>query len=221
MAGKAFKSKTVPTPFLLQGMDGVGPSRKVLKAGPAAVKAWNEMVAVAEREMLERAKVQDRAERHDIEDGLIAAERMAASRQEEPERTQAGPLHVFARDGLMWAMRKGHIGAVHYDAGLRFRAAYEMANGTGVKSCLADPGSPSAPGPKSGPTDAMLKARADVKEALSSLGTPLLTAYVQLLAGEGVTLSDPRFGDPKRVGDHVLPCRVAFDLLARGYGMIR
>lgn len=220
MAGKAFKSKTVPTPFL-KGMDGVGPSRKTLKAGPAAVKAWNEMVAEAEREHVERAQAQERAERHDIEDGLAAVERMAAAREEEPERTQAGPLHVFARDGLMWAMRKGHISAVHYDAGLRFRGDYEKANGTGVKSCLADPGSASAFGPKSGPTDAMLRARANVRDAIASLGTPLLSAYVELLAGEGATLSDTRFGDPKRVGDHVLPCRVAFDLLARGYGMIR
>lgn len=216
MAGKAFKNTTVPSPFQMSGTAG----RPKLKASAQALAAVERLKEEA-REVVELQRQERRLDVREAETHLARVQEAATERGEDAERTQAGPLHVLARDGLMWAMRKGHIGAVHYDAGLRFRAAYETANGTGVKSCLADPGSASAFGPKSGPTDAMLRARGEVRDALASLGTPLLTAYVQLLAGEGVTLSDPRFGDPKRVGDHVLPCRVAFDLLARGYGMIR
>lgn len=216
MAGKAFKSKTVPTPFQENGTV----ARPKLKATAQSLAALERLKGEArEVESLQRQERQ--ALGREAEQHLTRLQVVAVERGEEVARDGAGPLHVFARDGLMWAMRKGHIGAAHYDAGLRFRADYELANGTGVKSCLADLSSGATPGPKSGPTDAMLTARRNVKGALASLGTPLLTAYVQLLAGEGVTLSDPRFGDPKRVGDHVLPCRVAFDLLARGYGMIR
>lgn len=215
--GKAFKKKTVPQPFL-EGMVGVGPGRKVLKAGPAAIKAWESMVAEAERDAAERARDHVRAERHDAETHLARTEQDAQARGEEAERTQAGPL-VIVRDGLVWALRKGTIDPVHYDAGLRFRKDYETANGTGVKSCLADPGFGGAFGPKSGPTDNMLRARGLVRDALAGLGSPMLHGYVQLVAGEGCLLSDERFAGEARA--HQLPCRIAFDLLARGYGMIR
>ena len=216
MAGKMKSSQTVPSPFRDSGTAG----RKPLKAGAAAIAALARLQAEA-REVAELERQERRGAGREMETHLLTVERESLERGEEVKRAACGPLHV-ARDGLVWCRNKATIAPVHYDAGLRFRRDYETANGTGVSSCLADPGSHVAFNPhKAGATDAMLLARSEVKAALAALGTPILHGYVQLVAGEGAMLTDQRFSGPKGAGDHALPCRIAFDLLARHYGMIR
>lgn len=139
------------------------------------------------------------------------------------ERSQTGAVHVLARDGLKWLVRKGHLNAAHERAGLRFREDWRTATGSGVVSCLAvEAGGRAFDPATSGPTQRMLGARDRVQAALRALGTPMLHGYVQHIAGDGAMLSGPEFmADSRRVNDHVLPCVIAFDLLARHYGHIR
>lgn len=212
--------KTVPQPSL-EAFQGVSAPRKVLRAGPAAVKAWDRQVAEAEAVALLQQRERDSEDRTQVQRGMADTVRQAAAQGVAVEPVQGGAV-LIARDGLVWLLRKGVLAAIHYDAGLRFRGDYELANGTGVLSSLGGEGSHSAFGPKSGPTDAMLHARGRVLEALKGLGSPMLSPYVKLVAGEGVMLSDPVFSkDARRVSDHYLPCAIAFDILARQFGMIR
>lgn len=201
---------------------GYQPPRQVLKAGPKAVAHWLKLVQDAEAELEADRRASARSEAVEGERGLAQAGAVAEARGEEFERVQSGPAHV-ARDGLRWVLRKGYILPMYYDAGLRFRADYECANGTGVNSILGTERTGRGFDPAtSGPTHAMLKARDDVRAALRGLGSPLLHGYITHIAGEGRTLTDPVFGpDPKRASEHFLPCRIAFDMLARHYGMIR
>lgn len=213
MASKTAKRKTVPNPSI-QG------SKPRLTASAQAVAAMQ-----AKAEERERVRAQQEAERAataTVQRGVAETMRLASGRGEEVALTAAGRVAV-ARDGLKWIRDKGYVAQPHYDAGLRFRADYELANGTGVMSCLADPGQGGAFEPhKAGPTDRMLLARGKVRDAIAAMGTPELAPYLTRVAGEGVMLNDPLFvKDPRRVSDHVLPCRIAFDLLARHYGMIR
>lgn len=213
-------TQTVPQPSL-EAFQGVSAPKKVLKAGAAAVSAWNRRVAEAEAVALQQQRERDAEERSSVQRGVADSVRQAAAHGAAVEATQGGAV-LIARDGLVWLLRKAVLSPIHYDAGLRFRGDYELANGTGVLSSLGGEGSHSAFGPKSGPTDAMLHARGRVLDALKGLGSPLLSPYVKLVAGEGVMLSDPVFSkDPRRVADHHLPCVIAFDILARQYGMIR
>jgi hypothetical protein len=216
MLGKTKKSPTVPQPFQGTGTLKRGPLRASAEAVAALQRQKDEAREVADLQREER-----RGQAREMEGHLAQVTMDARARGEDVRRGAAGPLQV-ARDGLIWALRKGTMDPVHYDAGLRFRADYEKANGTGVGSCLADPGGRSAFNPHtSGVSQAMLVARDNVKAALADLGTPLLNGYVELVAGEGAMLTDPRIGGAKHADDHKLPCRIAFDMLARHYGMIR
>ena len=80
------------------------------------------------------------AERLDRKRHLEALAEREAGRGQEVEVAATGRLTVISRDGLVWAVRKGVLGALHYEAGLRFRGDYELANGTGVASCLGGEG---------------------------------------------------------------------------------
>ncbi len=175
---------------------------------------------IAERQEREHAAI----ERRSLRDGIDQAERIAAGQGEETKRTPEGGLEIVSRDGLKWLADRGRIRLAHAQAGLRFRRDYERANGTGVRSGLADMGAGAARsyGPGAGPTEAMLSARDAVRAALAAVHTPLLEKYVVLVAGEGRMLSDPAFtgGDSTRAREHHLACPVALDLLARHYGMV-
>jgi hypothetical protein len=225
MAGRIKKLETVPNPSekgsALPGPgELVAQSRRRISASAAAAEALQARLDAQARVAAQQAA--ERAERVAVVRGVEETVALAAARGEEAQATPAGRV-TLARDGLEWIRRKGWVAQPHYEAGLRFRGDYELANGTGVLSCLADVGAGGgAFGPKSGPTDAMLAARDRVAGALAALGTPELAPYVTRVAGEGVMLNDTQFvADPRRVSDHVLPCRIALDLLARHYGMIR
>lgn len=189
--------------------------RRSLNASPEAAAALAARLA---------ASAQARAE--EVESRRHVAQVAATERERggEVEAVGGDRLTVLSRDGLRWAFRRGVLSAIAYQAGLTFRAAYERANGTGPRSSLAaaELGGGSSFGPGVGATDAQVIARGEVNRALAALGTPLLHPFVVGLAGEGDTLSSSRFvEDPRRVGEVTLPCRIAFDLLARHYGMIR
>lgn len=223
MAGRIKKSQTVPNPSEGGSNLGAQAPRKVLKAGPRAVDAWAQRIEESERLLEQQRQESERNAKVEGRRGLDQARAVAAAKGEEVTERQGGPIEV-ARDGLKWVRDKGTVAQPHYEAGLVFRADYELANGTGVRSCLADVGGAGAGafGPKAGPTAQMLAARDRVAKALKALGTPELHGYVTLVAGEGVMLSDPRFSrDPRHVSHHHLPIRIALDLLARHYGMIR
>lgn len=159
-----------------------------------------------------------RQERDEIQASIAETVDLAKARGEQVDRKE-GRVRI-ARDGLVWLRDKRNVPAKYYDAALKFREDYERANGTGVVSCLADQSG--SGGGASGPNDAMLRARDDLKEALAALGSPLLHPYVINVAGEGRMLSDPVFGpDPKRAEQHYIPCVIALDILARHYRMIR
>jgi hypothetical protein len=197
-----------------KGESNIQKKGHTLTARQQAVAAMQVRLARME---LERAEMVER-QRH-----LSQVEAREAGRGEEVERAATGPLRLISRDGLVWAVRKGVLGARHYEAGLQFRGDYELANGTGVKSCLAGEGAVMGGfGPKAGPSQAMIMARGKIEAALAGLGTPMLQPYVRWVAGEGEMLSGARFvADARRVSEVVLPCRIAFDMLARHYGMIR
>lgn len=207
-------------------------SRRVLKASPKARRHHAELVAEAvadieamgvgrkAAERVRRAKAaQDKAEAIEAERAIETAKAAAARQGVAVERDAGRGKVVTARDGLHWQLRKGKIMPFHAEAGLRFRADFELAQGGGLLSCLnVGNGGGSIGG---GPTDAMLRARDRTMSALDALGTPILKPYVIHVAGMGRTLSDPVFGkDPKRADDHALPLTVALDLLARHYGMV-
>lgn len=217
MAKQGKKVQTIPSTV----PDGVQPPRRVLKAGPVAVATWNRMRAEAIAEAAEARKAAEDAEAAATERGLISVERAAKRHGVKVERPEPrGPI-IAARDGLLWLVRKGKVLPVHQVAGLRFRQDYERATSDGLGSSLGmEVGG--GYGPKSGTTDEQIRARAAVKAALSSLGTPMLKPYIEEVAGKGEMLSGPVFGgDARRVGDHLLPCVIALDALARHYGMIR
>lgn len=217
MATKAKTSETVPQPFQTSGTV----VRPVLKASKQAKAALGRVHA--ERRRLIEAQARERAlvEAREVEDHLDAVAAQAQARGEEVARQGKGPVHI-ARDGLAWALRKGTLDPVHVRAGERFRDDFEVCQGGGLGSCLEKSGGRGQFSPHtSGPTVEMMAARGRVEAALASLGTPMLHGYVVMVAGEGAMLTDARIGGPKGAGDHVLPCRIAFDLLARHYGMIR
>lgn len=217
MASKAKKTQTVPSSV----PDGVQPPRRVLKAGAVAVESWNRMRAEAMAEA-EAARAQaEAAEAEATERGLIAAERAAKRQGVKVERDEPrGPI-IAARDGLLWLVRKGKLHPAHERAGLRFRQDYERAMSDGLGSSLGmEVGG--GYGPKSGATAEQIRARCAVNEALASLGSPMLRPYVEQVAGRGEMLNSKVFcPDERRVGDHLLPCVIALDALARHYGMIR
>lgn len=187
-----------------------------------AVASWRRMrdEAYAEAQVVQREAEEREAKATEV--GLIAAERAAKRKGEKVERdTPHGPV-IVARDGLLWLERKGKLHPAHVRAGLRFRRDLERADSDGMISCLALESGGGGYGPKGGATVAMLKARDDVEAALASLTSPMLRPYVVLLAGRGEMLSGPAFvKDPRRADDHLLPCVIALDTLARHYGMIR
>ncbi len=194
------------------------PTLKASKSSKAALRLWHD---ARRRELEDQARERVQAEVRAAERHLQAVTDKAEASGEEVARDGKGPVHV-ARDGLAWTLRKGTIERVHSDAGLRFRADYETANSGGLRSCIDESTGGRGFSPHtSGPTDAMIAARGRVKAALAALGTPLLEGYVVLVAGEGAMLTDPRIGGAKGASDHALPCRIAFDMLARHYGMVR
>jgi hypothetical protein len=217
MAKRDKRVETVPQTV----PDTVQPPRRVIKAGAVAVASWNRMrdQAIAEAEQARReAEV---AEAQATERGLIAVERAAKRQGVQVERdSPRGPI-IASRDGLLWLVRKGKVLPVHERAGLRFRQDYERAASDGLGSSLGrDAGG--GYGPKSGTTEEQLRARQAVKDALASLSSPMLKPYIEEVAGKGEMLSGPAFGgDARRVGDHLLPCVIALDALARHYGMLR
>lgn len=217
MENQANNSETIPSTVPAVSK----PPRGVLKAGPVAVAEWlrlrEEAIAEAEAMRQEAAEREAKA----TESGLIAAERAAKRQGVKVERDQPrGPI-IAARDGLLWLVRKGKVLPVHERAGLRFRQDYERATSDGLGSSLGMQVG-GGYGPKSGATEEQIRARQAVKEALASLSSPLLKPYIEEVAGKGEMLSGPAFGgDARRVSDHLLPCVIALDALARHYGMIR
>lgn len=218
MAKRAAKSQTIPN----GSIGGSDPSKaRTLLASAKAVAAL-EAHKVALREAEEAERSSRRASAVDAAQHVDAVAKAATERGEEVAPRQPGErVVVLSRDGLEWMKRKGDLGESHYRAGLRFRGDYELANGTGVKSCLASEGQVGGTfGPRNGATQAQILARGAVEAALRALGTPLLRPYVVGVAGEGRTLAEASGCEVKRADDHKLPCRIAFDLLARHYGMI-
>jgi hypothetical protein len=217
MAKQGKKTETVPTTV----PDVAQPPRRILKAGVVAVAEWNRLrnEAIAEAEAMRQEAAEREAKA--TEYGLIAAERAAKRQGVKVERDEPrGPI-IAARDGLLWLVRKGKVLPVHERAGLRFRQDYERATSDGLGSSLGMQAG-GGYGPKSGATEEQIRARQAVKEALASLSSPMLRPYIEEVAGRGEMLSGPVFGgDARRVGDHLLPCVIALDALARHYGMIR
>ncbi|MBS0363690.1 MAG: hypothetical protein JSR98_20130 [Proteobacteria bacterium] len=224
--GKSLKvPKTIPDHSENPSIEPWRPAqapRAVIKAGAAAVAHWERLNEQARRELEAEAAERARAEKLDSQRAVDQAVRVANDRGEDVVRRPSGAAEV-ARDGLKWLFDKGTLFKPHYEAGLRFRGDYELAMGTGVISALADPGALGGSfGPKSGPTDRMLGGRDRMNAALKALGSPMLIAYVKEIAGEGRMLTDPVFVKrPDQAREHVLPARIAYDLLARHYGMIR
>ena len=217
MAKQGKKVQTIPSMV----PDGVLPPRRVLKAGDLAVTAWNrkraEAQALADTIAAEVAKAEEVA----TAKGLLSAERAAKRQGVAIERdTPRGPI-IAARDGLLWLSRKGKLHPAHERAGLRFRKDYERATSDGLGSSLGmETGG--GYGPKSGTTSEQLRAREAVNAALASLSSPLLRPYIEQVAGRGEMLNSKAIcADERRVGDHLLPCVIALDALARHYGMIR
>lgn len=218
MAEQAVEIETVPQTV----PDEVKPPRKVLRAGEAAVEAYRQKVreaqAVAEQQQREREEAEAAATKR----GLGEAKARAEAKGEEVAEEADGRV-VVGRDGLDWLYRKGKLIRPHYEAGLRFRSDFELANGSGMVSCLVLETGGSF-GPKAGATDRQIRAHAAVKEALSveALGSPLLRPYIVYVAGMGEMLSGSRFGGSRQKADaHLHPCVIALDALARHYGMIR
>lgn len=200
---------------------GFHPPRKVIKAGHAAIAAWTGRVRKAQEQADAIAAETARNHRGEVVKGVAETVDLASARGEEAEVTKAG-LITLERDGLMWLLKKRKILPAHYDAGLKFRGDFELANGTGVKSQLAELSGVHANPSSAGPTDAMLYARARMREALAALGTPRLHRYANGVAGEGRMLSDPVFtSDPTKAFAHLEPTIIALDLLARHYGMLK
>jgi hypothetical protein len=170
----------------------------------------------AQRDEQNAAREASRTEREQQRARMAETITLATNRGEDV--TQDGERVRIARDGLAWLRDKRGLPGAYFFAGLRFRADYELANGTGVLSCLNDEkGGGFASG--SGPSDAMLRAKDATQNALAALGTPLLHPYAIHVAGEGRMLTDPVFEGDQR--SHYVPAIVALDLLARHYGMIR
>lgn len=211
MGRRKSKGKTIPN-----RSNGVPGARL---AATAAQRA-----ALDDRKAAEAAiKDQQRAERLAADRRKGETRRLAEDRGEEVAELASGALHVVSRDGLLWMRDKRQILWSHWEAGMRFREDWAVAGRDGVGSCLGSGGmAPGAFGPKSGPSDQMLLARDKVKAAFAALRTPMLEVYVVGVAAEGRMLTDPLFGkDFRRSAEHLLPCRIAMDLLARHYGMIR
>lgn len=195
--------------------------KPTLRATELAVQALRER-----EEDQRRLKAQQAAERAQRVEGRRHLDKVAAMAEahgEDVQRSgQTGPLLVLSRDGLRWLFDKAVIERPLYDAGLRFREDYELAMGEGVRSCLADGAGGGGFGPKSGPTDAALAARDKVRAALFALRQADLVKYVRLIAGDGAMLTEKAFvDDPRRAAEHKIAARIAFELLARHYGMIR
>lgn len=204
-------------------MSGTGKGGR-LAASPAMGARMRALRQDAERIADRQRRDAEASEAKALKAGLDQTERLAKARGEDTARTADGGLEVSSRDGLTWLAGRSRIWPIHVAAGLRFRQDYERANGTGVRSGLADmaTGGPRNYGPARGPTEAMLTARDAVRSALAALGTPILEKYAVLVAGEGRMLSDPAFtaGDPTKAREHHLACLAALDLLARHYGMV-
>lgn len=218
MAGKAAKIETIPNP----STEGSKPSKVGRISANAAQVAALE-ARKAEARALAAAQLAER--RAEAVDNVRHLEAVAARELERGEAVEVGKpgerVVLLSRDGLEWMKRKGDLGETHYRAGLRFRADYELANGTGVPSCLAAEGmGGGAFGPRNGAAQAQIVARGAVEAALKALGTPMLVPYVVGVAGEGRTLAEAAGVEVKRADEHKLPCRIAFDLLARHYGML-
>jgi hypothetical protein len=218
MADQVVEVETVPQTVPVE----VRPPRKVLKAGPLAVEAYREKVrqaqAVAEQQHREREEAEAQATKR----GLGEAKARAEAKGQEVVEEADGRL-VVGRDGLEWLNRKGKLIRPHYEAGLRFRADFELANGSAMVSCLALESGGSY-GPKAGATDRQIRAHAAVQAALSvdALGSPLLRPYIVYVAGLGEMLSGERFGGSRQKAEaHLHPCIIALDALARHYQMIR
>lgn len=190
-----------------------------LKANPSMRQA---AVARMERFELQRAEAAEKESRRrreveDMRSSIAETVDLAKARGEQVEES-SGRVRI-ARDGLVWLRDKRQLPQRYFDAGVKFRTQYELANGSGTTSCLSGVRGGSS---DASPTDEMMTARNEAETALSALGSPLLHPYVVHVAGEGRMLSDEVFGsDPKRAEQHYIPCVIALDILARHYRMIR
>lgn len=198
------------------------PPRKVLRAGQEAIDAYKAKVRQAQAVADEQRREREEAEAAATKRGVSEAKALAKARGEQVAEKEGGPV-MIGRDGLEWLYRKGKLIRPHYEAGLRFRGDFELANGSGMVSCLTLESGGSF-GPKAGATDRQIRARAAVEDALSieALGSPLLRPYILYVAGMGEMLSGNRFGGSRQKAEaHLHPCVIALDALARHYGMIR
>lgn len=196
---------------------GYGPRLDVAEAD---LKAGHMDQCAAELGAVERGLVERAGYLAETATSIAETATLARGRGEGVEKRASGGLDLTDRDGLMWLLRKRKILVAHYDAGIKFRDDYQLAAGPGMVSCLAERSGGGGQG--YGASAAMISARGRVKDALSSLGTPELKPYIERVAAEGQMLSEAfAAGDRFKVRDHLIPVRVALDLLARHYGMIR
>jgi hypothetical protein len=216
MVNQDVVSETVPSTV----PEEVTPPRKVLKAGASAVLAYRKKVQDAQELADQQQRERDEAEAAATKRGIRSAKAYAQAKGEDVVEEADGRV-VIARDGLDWLYRKGKLIRPHYEAGLRFRSDFKLANGSGMVSCLALETGGSY-GPKSGATDNQIAALGRVSAALASLVSPLLKPYVVYVAGMGEMLAGDRFGGSRQKAEaHLHPCVIALDALARHYGMIR
>lgn len=215
MSGQSLEVETVPQTV----PEEVMPPRRVLKGGPLAVAAYREKIRQAQDLADQQQRERDDAEADATKRGLRETKARAKAKGEEIEEDEAGRV-VIGRDGLEWLYRKGKLIRPHYEAGLRFRAAFELSNGSAMVSCLAMEGGGSA-GRRDYVTDRQIMAHGAVERALASLVSPLLRPYIVYVAGMGEMLSGDRFGGSRQKAEaHLHPCVIALDALARHYGMI-
>lgn len=195
--------------------------RRVIQAGPAAVAAYQARVREADAVARQQQREREAREAEVTRRGIKAATATAKAKGEKVEEVAGGPV-VVGRDGLLWLERKGKLHPAHLRAGLKFRQDWSRACSSLPSSLNMDAIGGGGFGPKAGVTDSQIRAREAVVEALKALGTPLLHPYVLLVAAEGEMLSGPKFGGTWQKAEHHLhPCIIAFDMLARHYGMIR
>lgn len=195
--------------------------QQTLKAKERAVEALR--AKEADRARVAAAQAAERAERLSSRRHLDAVKARETARGEDVSQAHdAAPVVVLSRDGLEWLYTKGVISRPLHAAGRLFREDFEAATPS-LPSCLgADAVNGGGFGPKSGPTDGALQARDRMVAALFALRQADLVKYVKLIAGEGRMLTDQAFvDDARRVGEHKIPARIAFELLARHYGLIR